>query len=58
LKERVVIEPSPSVAAETPIAYGKDNFPKAEGSRMEDDQQIPENQKPSFARKIDQLYQE
>ena len=58
VKERLVIEPNPNVVSETPVSYGRENFPEAEVARVDDNEEIPENEKPSFVRKIDQLYQE
>ena len=60
IRERIVIEPACDVVAETTLHSDKEHSPEGELLPMEVYEETPdcEIEKPSFARKVDQLYQE
>jgi hypothetical protein len=60
IRERIVIEPACDVVAETTLPSDKEHFPEGQIMPMEVYEETPDSEieKPSFARKVDQLYQE
>ena len=60
IRERIVIEPTSDVVAETTLPSDKEHSPEGELLPMDVYEETPDSEieKPSFARKVDQLYQE